>query len=70
MSAKLSPVIHLKIEVDERTGSFHFKAITIKVSEIFNITGGMWASKAKLMKSKPTVHQYSDDLISCLTNKL
>lgn len=30
MRAKLSPVIHLKVEVDERTGSFNFKVITIK----------------------------------------
>lgn len=57
MSAKLSPVIHLKVEVDERTGSFHFKAITIKVLEIFNITGGIWVNKAKLMKNKPTSTQ-------------
>lgn len=32
MSAKLSPVIHLKVEVDERTCSFNFKVIPINVS--------------------------------------
>lgn len=59
MSAKLSPVIHLKVEVDERTGAFNLKAInvTINVSEIFKITGGMWVSKVKLMKNKPTSMQ-------------
>lgn len=54
MSAKLSPVIHLKVEVDERTSSFNINAITGNVSKIFNITGGMWVSKATLLKNKPT----------------